>query len=363
MVAFFSDTDKLNIIKPDVICRATEHIQEMKELISKIEKNGFTYESEGNIYFEIDKFKDYGKLACRNIADLKAGSRIEVDKHKKNPHDFVLWFTKSKHGNQDMQWDSPWGRGFPGWHVECSAMSMRYLGESIDIHCGGVDHISVHHTNEIAQSEAATGKKWVNYWLHGEFLVIDKGRMAKSAGGFLTLEKLVGEGFDPIDYRYFCLGAHYRSQLVFSYEALESARNGFKNMKNKIFELRKMSSSGVFSGNVEHYTSEFIKQINDDLNVPKAFALAWDLMKDDNISPSDRLTLLYGFDSVFGLGLKDLKEEIMDVPDEVMALVRDREIARDEKNWKEADLLRKKIQKAGFMVKDTPGGTEIKKVV
>ncbi|MCK5160399.1 MAG: cysteine--tRNA ligase [Candidatus Aureabacteria bacterium] len=361
--AFFSDTDKLNIMKPDVICRATEHIQEMKNLISKIEKNGFTYESEGNIYFEIDKFQDYGKLARRNIAGLKAGSRIEVDKHKKNPHDFVLWFTKSKHGNQDMQWDSPWGRGFPGWHVECSAMSMKYLGGSIDIHCGGIDHISVHHTNEIAQSEAATGKKWVNYWLHGEFLVVDKERMAKSAGEFLTLEKLIDAGFSPLDYRYFCLGAHYSSQLVFSYEALESARNGFKNMKDRILKLRKMSSSEVFSGSVEHYASEFIKQINDDLNVPKAFALAWDLIKDDNILPSDRLTLLYDFDSVFGLGLKDLKEEIMGVPDEVMALVRDREIARKEKNWKEADLLREKIQKAGFVVKDTCVGTEIKKVV
>ncbi|MBN2190641.1 MAG: cysteine--tRNA ligase, partial [Candidatus Aureabacteria bacterium] len=229
--AFFKDTEKLNIIGPDIRCRATEHIQDMVNLIGRIEANGFTYVSGGNLYFDIEKFADYGKLSGLSLQDLRAGARIEVDANKKNPHDFVLWFTKSKHGNQDMQWESPWGRGFPGWHIECSAMSMKYLGEHIDIHCGGIDHINVHHTNEIAQSEAATGKKWVDFWLHGEFLIMDKGKMSKSAGEFTTLNTLTDKGFDPLDFRYLCLGAHYRTQLAFSYEALESARNGLKNLR------------------------------------------------------------------------------------------------------------------------------------
>jgi cysteinyl-tRNA synthetase len=209
--AFFQDTGKLNIKQPSIACRATEHIQEMIALVQRLERKGHTYFSGGNVYFSIDTFPEYGSLARLELDALLSGTRIAVDQNKRNPKDFVLWFTKSKFENQAMTWDSPWGRGYPGWHLECSAMSMKYLGEQFDIHCGGTDHIPVHHTNEIAQSEAATGKSpWVRYWLHGEFLLDDTGKMSKSKGEFLTLPYLEKQGYSPLDYRYFCLGAHYR---------------------------------------------------------------------------------------------------------------------------------------------------------
>ena len=222
--AFFKDTERLNIERPNVVCKATDHVAEMIELNKRLEERGHTYMSGGNLYYDISTYPDYGKLAGLNLDDLKAGARIEVDENKRNPYDFVLWFTKSKFENQALTWDSPWGRGYPGWHIECSAMSMKYLGEQFDIHTGGIDHIQIHHTNEIAQSEGATGKKWVNYWLHNEFLVMDKGKMSKSSGNFLTLQYVIDQGYDPLDYRFFLLGGHYRSQLTFSWESMESAK-------------------------------------------------------------------------------------------------------------------------------------------
>ena len=222
--AFFKDLEKLNIEPPTKTCRATDHIGDMIGLIKRLEEKGYTYVAGGNVYFDISQFPDYGKLALLDRQDLKIGARVERDPNKRNPRDFVLWFTQSKFEHQTMQWDSPWGRGYPGWHVECSAMSMKYLGEQFDIHAGGVDHIPVHHTNEIAQSEAATGRKWVNYWLHGEFLVMKGAKIAKSAGNSITFSVLEEENFEPLDYRYFCLGGHYRSQLIFTKEALEVAR-------------------------------------------------------------------------------------------------------------------------------------------
>ncbi|HOE89610.1 MAG TPA: cysteine--tRNA ligase, partial [Sphaerochaeta sp.] len=217
--AFFRDFDDLKMIRPSTTCKATDHIQEMIDLILRLEEKGHTYQSGGNVYFSIDTIDDYGKLARLELDRLKTAVRegVEEDEHKKNPKDFVLWFTQSKFGEQEMMWPSPWGRGFPGWHIECSAMSMTYLGDQFDIHCGGIDAIPVHHTNEIAQSEAATGKKWVNYWLHGEFLLDETGKMSKSKGEFLTLSLLKEKGFDPMDYRYFTLGGHYRSQLRFNF--------------------------------------------------------------------------------------------------------------------------------------------------
>ena len=232
--AFIKDIDRLNIRHPDVICRATEHVQEMIELIKKIEANGHTYMAGGNLYYDTTTFADYGKLANLNLEELKAGAGNRgLDENKRNPTDFVLWFTKSKFENQALTWDSPWGRGYPGWHIECSAMSMKYLGEQFDIHTGGIDHIPVHHTNEIAQSEGATGKKWVNYWLHNEFLVEKNGKMSKSSGEFLTLQRLIDKGYEALDYRYFLLGAHYRSQVMFSWEAMDSAKNGRKALVNR----------------------------------------------------------------------------------------------------------------------------------
>ncbi|MDR2972741.1 MAG: cysteine--tRNA ligase, partial [Bacteroidales bacterium] len=315
--AFFNDIDKMNITRPSVVCKATDHIPEMINLIQKIEKNGFTYLAGGNLYFDISKFPAYGEMALLKLDDQKAGARIEADKNKKNPHDFVLWFTKSKFENQALVWDSPWGRGYPGWHIECSAMSMKYLGDQFDIHAGGIDHIPIHHTNEIAQSEAATGKHpWVAYWLHNEFLVLDKGKMSKSAGGFLTLQKLVDEGFDPLDYRYFLLGGHYRSQLQFSFESLQGAKNARKSLVDKVRTLAdkaggadKASSVSAqanpqYFGELSIYIENFNKAIEDDLNTPRALAELWGLLKNSSDSALS-LAAIFDMDRILGLGLEE----------------------------------------------------------
>ncbi|MFP4373867.1 MAG: cysteine--tRNA ligase, partial [Spirochaetaceae bacterium] len=242
--AFFNDVKKLNIEQPTVICKATDHVDDMIEMIKRIEANGYTYEAGGNIYFDTGKFPNYGELALLDRQEQRAGARIEVDENKRHPRDFVLWFTKSKFENQAMVWDSPWGRGYPGWHIECSAMSTKYLGEHFDIHTGGVDHIPVHHTNEIAQTEAATGHKWVNYWIHGEFLLMDTGKMSKSRGNFVTLGVLEEEGFEPLDFRYFCLSGHYRTQLQFSYDALNAARQSRRNLLDRIAAVKEAAGDG-----------------------------------------------------------------------------------------------------------------------
>ena len=222
--AFFRDFALLGCRMPGVVCRATDHIADMIDLIRRIEARGFTYEAGGNLCFDISKYAGYGRLALLDGQDLRAGARVAVDEGKRNPHDFVLWFTRGKFGHQSMMWDSPWGRGYPGWHIECSAMSLKYLGEQFDIHCGGIDHVPVHHTNEIAQTEAATGKPWVRTWMHGEFLQMERQKMAKSAGNFVTLSTITDRGYDALDYRCFLLGAHYRSPLAFGWDALEAAR-------------------------------------------------------------------------------------------------------------------------------------------
>src|SRR3989344_3998841 len=241
--AFKEDLSRLSIIPPDIWCKATEHIKEQVSLIKKLEKKGFTYSAGGNIYFDTSKLKDYGKLARLNLNAQKY-ERVEKDTNKRNPSDFVLWFTKSKFQDQELKWSSPWGSsGYPGWHIECSAMAIKYLGSQFDIHCGGIDHIPVHHTNEIAQSEAAIGKKpWVRYWLHNEFLVLEGQKMAKSGENFITLSALQEKGFDPLDYRYFCLGTHYRKPLMFGFEALEGARNARKKLFDKILGVKNSNS-------------------------------------------------------------------------------------------------------------------------
>ena len=253
---FFQDLSDLNILMPHVTCRATEHIPEMISLVERILENGCGYEAGGNIYFSVDKFPAYGEMAMLQLEKQQAGARIAVDEHKRNPHDFVLWFTESKFPHQEMKWDSPWGVGFPGWHVECTAMAMKYLGEQLDIHCGGVDHISVHHTNEIAQAEAACGHRWVNYWLHSEFLMMKKDRMSKSSGQFLTLAEVRKQGFSPLDYRYFCLGAHYRSKLQFDWQALAGARNARQTLRNRYLDWLE-DSSDFGDDRINGYQREF----------------------------------------------------------------------------------------------------------
>lgn len=357
--AFLKDFERLNIKMPTTVCRATEHIQEMIDLIKVLEEKGYTYISNGNVYFEIDKFKDYNKLANLSMEELEAGSRVEVDANKKNPLDFVLWFTNSKFTNQIMQWESPWGRGFPGWHVECSAMSIKYLGERIDIHCGGVDHIPVHHTNEIAQSEGALGHKWVNYWMHGEFLVLDGAKMAKSSGDFLTVTRLIEEGYSPIDYRYFCLQSRYRKQLVFSFESLKDAQNSLKKLKQRIAAVTQDVNKDdlIDETRVDSYKEKFAEQLADDLNVPNAITVLYDVLKDSELNSKEKIYLVESFDSVLFLDL--LKVEVENSVDEelVNKLIDERNEARRNKNYAKSDEIRNKLLEMNVEIKDTKEGT------
>src|SRR3989344_1560380 len=353
--AFQSDLEKLNILSPTIWCKATAHIKEQIELIKKLEKKGFTYAAGGNVYFDTSKLEDYGKLAQLDLeAEQKA--RVEKDQFKKNPHDFVLWFTKSKFSEQEMKWNSPWGLGYPGWHLECSAMSMKYLGEQFDLHCGGIDHISVHHTNEIAQSEVAIGKKpWVKYWMHGEFLIISGGeKMAKSGENFLTLSLLEEKNYPTLAYRYFCLGTHYRKPLMFSFEALEGAKIAYRRLTEKAVELRKAVGEKKENKTLQNkLVKQFTAQINEDLNLPQALATTLEMLHTEKLSAFEKYQLLIKFDKVLGLGLENFKEEKMVIPAEVSKLVEERELARKNKDWKKADELRERIQKLGYMIGDT----------
>jgi len=370
--AFFRDTERLNIRRPTVVCKATEHVGDMIALIQRIEKNGFTYPAGGNLYFDISKFPYYGDLARLRVEDLRAGARTGVDENKRNPGDFVLWFTKSKFENQALLWDSPWGRGYPGWHIECSAMSIKYLGEQFDIHAGGIDHIPVHHTNEIAQSEAATGKHpWVKYWLHNEFLVLDKGKMSKSAGGFITLQTLIDAGFDPLDYRYFLLGGHYRSQLQFSYPALESAKNARASLRDRLRVLRDKAGAlppaGRPEGPAAAALDAFDQAILEDLAVPRALAELWGLLRDNRIDPKDALAGAFAMDQVLGLDLEkeaaggdDRENEGSGVPvdpGEIEALIAERAEAKKVKDFARADGIRNRLKEQGIILEDSPQGT------
>ena len=361
---FFDDSKALHIKRPDIVCKATDHIQEMIELIKRIEEAGYAYLANGNVYFDVAKFKSYGKLALLDLEKLKAGARIEVDQHKRSPFDFVLWFTKSKFENQELQWESPWGRGYPGWHIECSAMSIKYLGEQFDIHCGGIDHIPVHHTNEIAQTEAATGKPWVNVWMHSDFILFGKAKMSKSTGGFIVLKDAIERGIDPLAYRLFCLSGHYRSQLSFSWETLENTDISLKKLKSSILNL-KSASEGKIEKNLTDsalkYRDEFREALFNDLNTAKGLALVWSVVGDASLSASVKLALLFEMDSVLGLGMEEWQEIATDVPTEIMDLVNQRNAARAAKNWAESDRIRAEISARGFTIEDSAQGVKVKR--
>ena len=366
--AFFSDTESLNIRRPTIACKATEHIGDMIALVKRLEENGFTYLSGGNVYFDTAKLPDYGRMALLDRQDLQHGARVDVDENKKNPLDFVLWFTNSKYENQAMIWASPWGRGYPGWHLECSAMSSKYLGEQFDIHSGGIDHIPVHHTNEIAQSEAAFGKKWVNYWLHNEFLIMKGGKMSKSKGGFLTLQSLVDGGYNPLDYRYFLLGGHYRSQLVFSKESLDGARSARRSLLGRVAALkREVGDANTALKDLGEaaraYLEAFDEALSDDLNTPRALAEAWQLAKDGNIPAAERLAALLDMDGVLGLDFDLAGDEDKAAEEDtgLTELLERRRVARENKDWAAADEVRDELASLGWKVVDTPDGARLEK--
>ena len=367
--AFRADMAALRLHEPNVWCKATDHIKEQIELVRTLEEKGFTYVIDDGVYFDTSKLSDYGKLARLDIEGLRAGARIDVVQGKRNPTDFALWKFSPKDKKRLMEWPSPWGTGFPGWHVECSAMAMKYLGEQVDIHCGGIDHIAVHHTNEIAQSESATGRAWVNWWMHGEFLVMartdDAGeaqKMSKSTGGFLRLATLIDRGYDPLVYRYFCLSAHYRAQLAFSWESLDAAGNAFERLRAKVLELR----SGGGEGQVlkEHW-DDFVTAVEDDLNMPRALASMWGLLKSD-AAKADVWATLRRMDQVLGFDVETLTERKVEMADDLTAqvqkLIDERLAARKAKDFARADAVRKQLTDMGIEIKDTPQGTTWRKV-
>ncbi len=342
---FKKDLSELNILEPEIWCKATDHIKEQIKLIKKLKKNGFTYKTADGIYFDTSKLPDYGKMANLKNQELRAGARVDIG-DKKNTTDFALWKFSPKIEKRQMEWPSPWGVGFPGWHIECSAMSVKYLKQPFHIHCGGIDHIPVHHTNEIAQSEASADKPMANYWLHGEFLLIAGGdKMAKSGENFLTLEEIKKRGISPLAYRYFLLQTNYRKQLTFSWEALEAAQNGLKHF----YESARAIAKNDRALDDRPLQKEFLTRINNDLDLPSTLALIWETMKERKIN----LSTLLQFDQVLGLKIEEelnKKEEI--VPEEVQKLVEERKIAREHKDWAKSDQLRAEIKELGYEIKD-----------
>jgi len=359
---FFAHTKALNIERPDVVCRATEHIQDMIKFVEKLEEKGYAYFSNGNVYFDTSKFPAYGCLSGQRRDDMKHGARVETDDNKRNSSDFVLWFTSSKFKNQILQWDTKWGRGYPGWHIECSAMSVKHLGPHLDIHCGGVDHIAVHHENEIAQSEAYLGEKWCNCWLHGEFLQMKNDeKMSKSKGNFITLDTLIDKGYLPEAYRYLCLTSHYRSSLVFSYENLDAAAAALKNLHNKYLEFKNAVSSPVTAEQEKQllsYQEQFNSYLFDDLKTPQALALVWTVVKDKDLPASLKLKFLDSADEVLGLGLAKAQpqqsEEVV-LSEEIKAKLEARKQARINKDWATSDAIRDELAAQGIVVKDLAG--------
>lgn len=346
---FMRDLDALNIKKPSIVCKATEHIQEMIDLTSEILELGYGYRiPQDGIYFDVQKLEEYGKLSGNRLEELQAGARVEVNDRKRHPADFALW--KDAPPEHIMQWPSPWGMGFPGWHIECSAMAMKYLGKRVDIHTGGIDHIPIHHENEIAQSEAVTGEQWVNYWLHGEFLQVDGGKMAKSLNNFYTLSNLAERGYDPLAFRYLCLNAHYRTPLNFTWDGLSAAQTSLNRLRQGFQRLPQDSSPPDVN-----LLDKFLAAINDDLNIPLALSFAWEAVRSGN--PGSR-TLVAKFDQVLGLRLDAELPRQQELPPELAGLLEERNQARANKDWSRSDQLRDELASKGVTVKDTKDGTQ-----
>lgn len=357
---FFADLEKLNVLKPQIIPKATDHVPEMIELIQRLEKGGFVYRTNDGMYFDTLKFPAYADFAHLDMENQEAGIRVAVG-GKRSPQDFALWKFLPTDKKRQQEWDSPWGKGFPGWHIECSAMAMKYLGETFDIHCGGIDHVRVHHTNEVAQSEAATKKKFANFWMHGEFLTEDSGKMSKSRGETVTLSVVEREGYDPLDYRFLLLQAHYRTNLLFSYDALKAAQAGRRGLVEKLREW-KNEAPAEDSPALAAYRANFEKAIFNDLNMPEAISVLFSALKDSSLGGAQKLALALNFDQVLGLRFAEtLAKGEEELPSDVQALVTARDQARAAKNFTESDRLKAELQGLGYRVNDTPKGTKVSK--
>jgi cysteinyl-tRNA synthetase len=355
--AFKKDLTALNIpLEAYIFPRATETIPEQIAIIEELERKGYTYQTHDGVYFDTSKFAQYPDLAKLDIDGLQSGARVEENKEKKNITDFALWKFSPKNEKRQMEWDSPWGVGFPGWHIECSAMSIKYLGNHFDIHTGGIDHIPVHHTNELAQSECATGVTYVNYWMHVNFLHDNSGKMSKSNDDFLTLSILTEKGYDSLAYRYFLLTTHYRKELNFSYDALDAATIAYKKLVAWCEEHR--TDEGVVH---EVSFSRFTKALYDDVGTPSGIAELWDIIKDQTISRADAYQTVCAMSDMLGLGLENAEKQVLFLPEAVITLLEERKKAREEKNFTESDRLRDELKQAGFIVQDTEHGQEISK--
>ena len=353
---FLKNGEKLNIQKPAKFTRATDYIQDQIDLIKELEKKGYTYRTTDGIYFDTNKFKKYGALSGMTEESIKEGARVEPNPEKKHPADFALWKFSPTDKIRWQEWDSPWGVGFPGWHIECSAMSMKELGDTIDLHLGAEDLRMIHHQNEIAQSEAATGRQFVNYWIHGAFLLVDGGRMGKSLGNAYTLQDIESKNFDPISLRYFYMTAHYRTPLNFTWEALQNVQNSLKKLYDIVGGYKESKEAEVD----ERYLEKFLDALNDDINMPKAIAVLWEMLKAD-MDESEKIKTLFKFDEVLGLNIENYVG--FEIPQKVLDLVKVRQEYRKVGIWDKADLIRREISQLGYVVDDTGNGYKVKRKI
>lgn len=361
---FFRDMGRLNIERPEIISKATEHIEEMLEFVKKLIENGYAYETSKGIYFDISKLDKYPVLSNRKLDDQIAGARVDVDTEKRNPYDFALWIKAPE--NHIMKWESPWGLSYPGWHIECSAMGRKYLGDEFDIHTGGVDHIPTHHENEIAQSKGCTGKVPAKRWMHVEFLQVDGGKMSKSLGNTYTLDQVQEKGIEPLAYKLFCYTAHYRTKLNFTFAGAEASQKSLNRLRQSYLKHEE-SNAEVDDKIIEEYLNRFTQAINDDLNMPLAMGIVWEVARNDK-KANKFAKLLLEFDKVLGLDLVNSKEylekeEKQELPEEIQKLLEERKTARENKNWAESDRIRDLLKEKGYTVKDTKEGQTIEKEI
>ena len=361
--AFFHDFDALNLRRPDIVSPATDNIDEYIKIISKLLEDGYAYQAGGNVYFDVSKVDDYYKLTNHKEDEMVVGVRdgVEYDNNKRNQADFALWFTKSKFEDQDLKWSSPFGIGYPGWHIECSGISIKYLGEHLDIHGGGVDNIFPHHTNEIAQSEAYLGHKWCNYWFHNEHLMDDSGKMSKSKGAILSVSRLIEEGYNPLAFKLMCLMSNYRKQLVFSYDILKQVEGTYNKLKNRVLAINDIGE--LDTTKFGYYTDKFKEELSNDLNTANGITLIYDLLKDDSVNGHTKIEIINDFDKVFSLDLtKKTLNTSIDMDKYIKDKIEERRIAKMNKNYELSDSIRDELLSKGIILTDTRSGTTYRTV-